>query len=82
MLNEIILLAGRWIILLNESKPGSERQRLHVFYFHMWKINPKAKYIHKHGHSHYIYIICTNTGIVGFTEGTGGGGRGKEKEGD
>jgi hypothetical protein len=29
-----------------------------------------------------IYISYAQTGIVGFTEGTGGGGRGKEKEGD
>jgi hypothetical protein len=33
------------------SKPGSEKQRLHVF-LHMWKIDPKDKHIHKNEHEH------------------------------
>jgi hypothetical protein len=36
------------------SKPGSERQSLHVF-SHMWKIDPKDKCIYKKKHIH-IYI--------------------------
>jgi hypothetical protein len=32
---------------VKRSKPGSERQSLHVFP-HMWKIDPKDKHIHKY----------------------------------
>jgi hypothetical protein len=31
------------------SKPGSERQRPHVF-SHTWKIDPKDRHIHKNKH--------------------------------
>jgi hypothetical protein len=44
---------GKWMqwedIML--SKPGSERQRLHVF-SHMWKTDPKDKHMHKKTHDH------------------------------
>jgi hypothetical protein len=33
------------------SKPGSERQRLHVL-CHTWKIDPKDNYTHKNKHDH------------------------------
>jgi hypothetical protein len=33
------------------SKPGSETQRLHVF-FNTWKTDPKDKHIHKNKHDH------------------------------
>jgi hypothetical protein len=36
---------------IKQSKPGSERQRLRGFY-HMWKIDPKDKCIHKYKHDH------------------------------
>jgi hypothetical protein len=36
---------------IKQSKPGSERQRLHAF-SHMWKINPEDKHIHKYKHNH------------------------------
>jgi hypothetical protein len=32
---------------VKQSKPGSERQRWHVF-SHMWKIDPKDKHIQKY----------------------------------
>jgi hypothetical protein len=45
------------------SKPGSERQRLHVFY-HMWKKDPNAKYIHKYKHDDiYIYSVFAIVGV-------------------
>jgi hypothetical protein len=42
--NDDMCLESKWMqledIMLSEvSKPGSERQRLHVF-FHIWKIEP------------------------------------------
>jgi hypothetical protein len=40
-----------------QSKPGSERQRSHVF-SHMWNINKKDKCIHTY--KHYIYVIIYN----------------------
>jgi hypothetical protein len=36
---------------VKQSKPGLERQRLHVF-FHIWKIDPKDKHIHNYKHDH------------------------------
>jgi hypothetical protein len=33
------------------NKPGSERQRPHVFSY-MWKIDPNDKYIHRNKHDH------------------------------
>jgi hypothetical protein len=38
------------------SKPGSEKQRPHIF-SHMWKKDPKDKHIHKNKHCH-IQVIC------------------------
>jgi hypothetical protein len=53
------------------SKPGSETQRSHVF-FHMWKIEPKDKHIHKTKHD-YIQTYMKNMFIiVGLLYGTWG----------
>jgi hypothetical protein len=38
-------------IKLKQSKPGSESQKLHVFYG-IWKIDTKDKCIHKNKHDH------------------------------
>jgi hypothetical protein len=35
----------------HHGKPGSKRQRLHVF-SHTWTIDPKDKHIHKNKHDH------------------------------
>jgi hypothetical protein len=59
---------------VKQSKPDSERQRLHVF-SHMWKIGLKGKCIHKYKHDHYIYIcVCVYIyifSVLGLFEGTG-----------
>jgi hypothetical protein len=45
---------------IKQSKPGSERQRSHVF-SNMWKIDPKDKCIHECKHDHiYIHIERTH----------------------
>jgi hypothetical protein len=39
------------------GKPDSERQRSYVF-FHMWKIDPNDKCIHKHKHDNMYIYTC------------------------
>jgi hypothetical protein len=59
---------------VKQSKPGSERQRLRVF-FHMWKTDLKDKCIYKCKHDHiHIYMenMCVIVGLFGGTQ--------KEKE--
>jgi hypothetical protein len=43
------------------SKPGSERQRLHIF-SHLWKIDPKDKCIHKYimwSYNMFLILDCS-----------------------
>jgi hypothetical protein len=57
------------------SKPGSERQRPHVFSY-MWKIDPKDKHILKNKHDHIQTYIQNMFVIAELLYG----GKGKESD--
>jgi hypothetical protein len=51
--NDTMWFEDKWMQLddIMISKPGSERQRPHVF-SHTWKIDPKDKHTHKNKQDH------------------------------
>jgi hypothetical protein len=74
--NDTMWFEDKWIQLEDincppGSKPGSERQRLHVF-SHMRKIDPKNKHIHKTKHDHIPTQMWNMFEIVELLYGTRG----------